>query len=107
MQKNHLFSVIREELIRASIFFFGFMILTVASIGGVAYAATSGGLFGDILSKILASNDWQNPGDGTVKNSQKLGNFDASSYQRVMAGQSCGANQCIYGFDMGGNVMCR
>lgn len=106
MQKNHLFSVIREELIRAIVFFSGFAILTVASIGGVAHAA-NGGLFGDILNRILASGDWQNPGDGTVKNSQKLGHADASSYQRVMAGQSCGANQCIYGFDMGGNVMCR
>ncbi len=106
MQKNHLFSVVREELIRAIVFFSGFAILTVASIGGVAYAA-NGGLFGDILNKILASNDWQNPGDGTVKNSQRLGYMDASMYQRVMPGQSCGANQCIYGFDAGGNVMCR
>lgn len=39
---------------------------------GVAFAANSGGIFGNILNKILASGDYVNPGDGTVKNAEKL-----------------------------------
>lgn len=73
---------------------------------GVVHAA-NGGLFGDLLNRILASGNWETDTTGTVKNAEKLGGKSASEYVSVAPGQSCGALQCIYGFDTNGNVMCR
>jgi hypothetical protein len=57
----------------------------------VAHAA-SGGKFGEILNLILtgdrngvAGKNWENPGDGTVKNAEKLGGALATDYVRVKA----------------------
>lgn len=72
MQKTPLRELIQEELLRASVFFVGFFILFTLSFATISYASTSGGLFGDILNRILASGDFANPGDGTVKNADKL-----------------------------------
>ena len=47
--------------------------------------AASGGKFGDILNMILASGNWGSPGDGTVKNADKLGGVAATDYVRVKA----------------------
>lgn len=100
-------SLLLREFVRALIFTSIFLILQLI-IGGIARAATpDGGYFGNLLSLILASNDWKNPGDGTVKNTQKLGGVDATNYQKVIPGQSCGGSQCAYGWDAGGNILCR
>lgn len=80
---------------------------------GVAHAA-SGGMFWDILAKILgiSPNDLatyiQNGGDGTVKNARTLSGSTVDEFQKIAApNQSCGGGQCIYGFDTSGNIMCR
>ena len=54
MQKSPLSLLLREEAIRALTFGGIFCVLVIATIAGVANAA-NGGLFGDILNKILAS----------------------------------------------------
>lgn len=72
MQKNSLLTLMREEIMRAIIFASTLFIILVAGFGTVAYAA-NGGLFGDILAKILGISDITTyTGDGTVANSQKL-----------------------------------
>ena len=85
------------------------MVITLVSISTVAHAA-NGGLFGDILAKILGITPTQvlsYTGDGTVANAQKLGGVDASNYQKVAPNQSCGGGKCVAGFDPSGNVICR
>lgn len=89
------------------------MVITLVSISTVAHAA-NGGLFGEILNLILtgdrngvAGKNWENPGDGTVANAQKLGGKSASDYQRVLPGESCGGGKCIAGFNPDGTVNCR
>lgn len=54
MQKNSLAKLAQEEITRAIIFASTLFIILAAGFGSVAYAA-NGGLFGDILNKILAS----------------------------------------------------
>jgi hypothetical protein len=108
MQKTSFFQIVREEFLRATLFFVSFFILFLATFATITSASTTGGLFGDILNRILASSDFANPGDGTVKNAEKLGGEIASTYQKISApNQSCGTNQCIYGFDVSGNILCR
>jgi hypothetical protein len=105
MQKTALGCIIREELTRALVFGVGF--LTILSVGFVSVAhAANGWIFWDILNKILASGDWQSPGDGTVKNADKLGNLPAASYVIVKAWQSCGAGKCVTWFQADGTVDC-
>lgn len=77
MQKTSLLSIVREEVLRALVFGLSFFIILTSGFVGIAYAA-NGGIFGDILNKILASGNWEAPGDGTVNNSTKLGGTDAS-----------------------------
>lgn len=79
------------------------------SISTVAHAA-SGGLFGEILAKILgisSANVLSYNGDGTVANAQMLSGITADQFQKVNPGQSCGGGKCIAGFDTSGNVLCR
>lgn len=106
MQKTPLSSIIWEEILRALIFGIAFFIILTTGLVGVANAA-NGGLFGDVLNKILASWDWMNPGDGTVKNANQLDGQDSSNFIHVGPNRSCGVPQCIYGFDAVGNVLCR
>lgn len=65
-----------------------------------------GGKFWELLNKILASGNWQNS-DGTVKNAQKFNGKTAQDFVPASKSQSCGENQCIYGFNSDGTVMCR
>lgn len=37
-------------------------------ISSIAFASSTGGKFGEALDKILATSDWTDPQDGTVKN---------------------------------------
>lgn len=106
MQKIALSKIMREEMLRAMVFATTLFVIFFAGFGSLAYAA-DGGLFGEILNKILASGNWQSPGDGTVKNSEKLGGLPPSSYIQVQPGQSCGASQCITGFNPDGTVICQ
>ncbi len=107
MQKNSLLTLMKEEVLRAVVFASALFMILITGFGAVAYAA-NGGLFGDILAKILGVPDVTTyVGDGSVANAQKLWGKDASNYQIVAPGQSCGAGKCVFGFDGGGNVMCR
>jgi hypothetical protein len=75
----------------------------------IAHAA-SGGLFGEILAKILGITPDQvltYTGDGTVDNSAKLWGLPPTVFQQVVPSQSCGAGKCIYGYDTSGNILCR
>lgn len=71
----------------------------------VAHAA-NGGIFGDILNRILASGSWEAPGDGTVKNSQKLGWSGAESFVKVNWPFTCPLFECVSGIDTDGSVLC-
>lgn len=110
MQKTTLRTLLREEILRAVTFGWVFFIIVIATLAWVANAA-SGGLFGDIMEKILGLAPGQLPsytGNGTVQNAAKLGGNNASAFQKIATpGQSCGSNQCIYGFDTSGNILCR
>lgn len=86
MQKIALSRVFREEILRALVFATTLFVLVFAGFGTLAYAASNpGGQFGQILNMILASGNWQAPGDGTVRNSAKLGNKDASGFVQTPA----------------------
>ena len=85
------------------------VIVTLASISTLAHAA-NGGLFGDILAKILGITPSQvmtYAGDGTVANAKMLSGITADQFQKVAPNQSCGAGKCIAGFDVNGIVQCR
>lgn len=88
-------------------FALGFLITLSITVTGVAFAANSGGIFGNILNKILASGDYANPGDGTVKNAEKLWGTPATAFQKVAPGQSCGPGQCISVIDNNGIITCH
>lgn len=109
MQKYTLFS----NLIRFC--FYGIVVgisALVVFFGGIfvsiAYAQNnSGGIFGDILSKILASNNWQQPGDYSIKNAKQLNGIDAKEFQVIKnKTQQCPANQCVIGFNDNG-IICK
>jgi hypothetical protein len=103
-----LYRIVREEVLRAVIFFTTIFVLAVVSFGGIAYAVnTDGGLFGEILDKILASWDWKNAWDGTVRNANNLGGTPASGFQKINPWQNCPANQCIYSITAAWNISCR
>ena len=59
---------------RGIVFALAFLVTLGAGIVTVAYAAANpGGQFGEILNKILASGNWQTPGEnGKVKDAAKL-----------------------------------
>jgi hypothetical protein len=105
MQKIALSRIIREEVTRALVFGLAFVTIVSAWFTGVAYAA-NGGIFGDILNRILVT-PWDSPvNDGTVKNATKLGGKLSTEFVPVKAGQSCGTNKCIIGFQADGTVNC-
>ena len=94
-------------LLRSIGFGFGCYIAWIATIG-IASAA-SGGLFGDILAKMLGITPAQvltYTGDGTVANANRLSGSLATSFQKVAPNQSCGGTKCMYGFN-GENILCR
>jgi hypothetical protein len=72
----------------------------------MTYAANSGGRFGEILNKILASRNWETDTTGTVYNAEKFNGSGAESFVKVQANQSCGNNTCIVGFESNGTVKC-
>lgn len=55
MQKIALTKIIREEIIRACTFALTLFILLFSGFATLAYAATDGGVFGNMLNNILAS----------------------------------------------------
>lgn len=65
-----------------------------------------GGKFGEILSKILASGNWQEPKDGKVKDAAALGGVSADKFQQLGTKRSCAPNQCVSGFEANGDVRC-
>lgn len=67
------------------------------------------GKLGEILNQILASGNWQTENTATtitVKNAATLGGKNPNEFV-ALGTQECGSNQCIYGFQPNGNVMCR
>ena len=107
MQKNNLFWTIRTEVVRGVSFWLAFAVTILISIGGVAYAANAWGAFGEALNKILASSNWQAPGDGTVKNAKALGGKTVDQFAKIGSNRTCPENQCVYGIATNGNVLCR
>lgn len=107
MQKTPFSHLLREELTRASIF--GVWFIAIVSLGfvSVSYAASSGGLFGDLLNKMLVKSWDDTSNNWTVKNAQKLGGYDATEFVKLGASRSCLAPACMYGIDTSGNVLCR
>lgn len=108
MQKIALTKIIREEIIRACTFALTLFVLLFSGFATLAYAA-DGGMFGDILNKILVKT-WNDPtNDGTVKNCATLGNKTPAEYVQVPPGGWSCANPtaCIYGIDGAGSPMCR
>jgi hypothetical protein len=107
MQKSSLLRLMREEVIRALVFSIAFFILICSGFVTLAHAATDGGYFWILLNKILVTA-WDSPvNDGTVKNANSLGGTPASGYVPLGTNRTCGGNQCIYGFDASGDVLCR
>lgn len=106
MQKLSLSQIIRQELTRALIFGVGFFIILSFGFVSIGYAA-NGWIFGDILNKILASGNWESPGDGTVKNAERLWNRLPTEFVTAKAWQTCGGGKCIQWFQPDGTVICE
>jgi hypothetical protein len=106
MQKTRILSLVHEEIIRGIVFATTLMILFTAFFWSIAYTANPGGLFGEILNRILASGNWQTDTTGTVKNAEKLWNELPTVYMRATA-IDCGTNKCIRGIDASGNPQCN
>ena len=81
------------------------MVVSIA-FSGVAYAA-NGGVFGDILNRILASGNWETDTTGTVRNSDKLGGKFPSEFVQVSGAFTCPTNQCVYKIASSGTPECR
>lgn len=95
MQKSGLFALIREEVTRAFVFGVAFVVIVSVGFTGVAYAA-NGGIFGELLNKILVT-PWDSAvNDGKVKNAAKFDNKLPSEFVQVSAAFTCPSNQCIY-----------
>ena len=106
MQKTPFSLLLRQELTRALVFGVGFFAILSLGFVSVAYAA-NWGIFGDVLNKILKSGNWEAPGDGTVKNAEKLGWKLPVDFVKAGGNRTCGAWQCVNGFDnTTGNVTC-
>jgi hypothetical protein len=108
MQKIALTKIIREEVLRAIVFASVLFAILFAGFGTLAYAA-DGGLFGEILNKIMVKT-WNDPSnDGTVKNCEKLWGKSPSEYVQVPSGgfTCAGANTCMYKIDATGTPECR
>lgn len=79
MTKTPFFTILREEMLRALTFGLSFFLILSLGFVGIAHAA-NGGLFGELLNKMLVKS-WDDPAnDGTVKNALKLGGQDASGF---------------------------
>jgi hypothetical protein len=95
-----------SPIIRGFVFWLSFLFTLSIGIGGIAYAANSGGKFGEMLNKILVTAWDSTTNDGTVKNSAKFNNMEPASFVTAKANQSCGSNKCIVGFESDGTVKC-
>jgi hypothetical protein len=95
-----------HDIARAFTFSLFAVLFTTLGIMGVAYASTNGGLFGEVLNNILASGNWESPGDGTVKNADKLGGFSASNFAKLQP-YTCPPNTCVNGFTNTGMIICK
>jgi hypothetical protein len=76
----------------------------------MAYAANSGGQFGEMLNKILVTAWDAATNDGTVKNSAKLWGNTPESFVKLSTNPNdlkCNTNQCMYGIGSSGKAMCR
>lgn len=108
MQKNTHFSAILQIIVRGVAIGVVALAVFLGGIFAVANAADSGGKFGEILNKILASGNWQTDTTGLVNNAQKLGGVEASKFQQIAtANPSCPAGQCVVGFEANGNIKCQ
>ena len=77
-------------------------------LSSIAFAAPSGGKFGEALDKILATSDWTNPNDGTVNNALTLsGVADSSSLMLLTNKTGCSAGEAINKIDAGGQIICK
>lgn len=98
--------MLKSSFLRGVSFALWFLLtLSVATLG-VAYAA-NGGRFGDLLNKILVSGNWESPGDGTVKNAEKLGGVSANQFTSIKPNQTCSAGKCIVGIKSDGTIDCK
>lgn len=104
MQKTPLTPALARDALRGMIFGIGF---ALAFMGSVIYAANTGGEFGAALNKILASGNWQDPGDGTVKNAKTLDGRRANEFVKMQPNQQCEPKKCIYGIESDGRILCR
>ena len=113
MQKSVFSRLIREEFVRAGLFAFSLFAILSLGFGGVAVAA-NGGMFGELLNKVLIKS-WDDPtNDGTVKNSEKLSGKLPTEFVKLSSNpalRSCGKNAqhkqtCVIGFENDGSVKC-
>jgi hypothetical protein len=75
----------------------------------MAYAANSGGKFGEMLNRILTGNPagvsgrtWENDTTGTVYNAENFAGMSSGSFVKLSAHPNdlkCNTNQCMYGVD--------
>lgn len=107
MQKTAWVEHLGREALKGIVFGIAFFCTCLVSVVAIAAAATPGGALGAALNSMLVSNNWQAPGDGTVKNAQKLGGKTANQFVTVTANQNCPTNQCIYGILANGTIQCR
>lgn len=77
-------------------------------LSSIAFASTpTGGKFGTALNAILASGDWLNPQDGTVKNALTLSGVNNSAdLLRLTNTDGCPTGQAIYKIDTAGSIYC-
>lgn len=77
-------------------------------LGSIAFAAgPTGGKFGEALSAILASGNWEQPNDGTVNNALTLsGITDSSKLMMLTNTNGCPTGQAINKIDAGGAIFC-
>ena len=79
-------------------------------LSSIAFASSTGGKFGEALNKILATNDWTNPQDGTVKNALKIMSgstpIDAQDLVKLQSPTGCPVGFAIRTIDKLGNATC-
>lgn len=81
-------------------------------VSSIAFAAPipTGGVFGAALNKILASSNWQSPGDGTVKNALNIMSgstvINAQDLVKFQSTTGCPIGFAIRTIDKIGNVSC-
>ena len=79
-------------------------------LSSIAFASSTGGKFGEALNKILATSDWTDPQDGTVKNALKImSGSDAIGVEKLIKFQSttgCPTGFAIRSIETNGNINC-